>query len=226
MTALSSLRNGTYRAAETIYQNTIRDYLPRRLIVVDDAGIILKGPRLLDISVGAVAPYEQAERDALQDLVEPGDHVIVIGAGWGSTTVLASRLAGPDGRVDVWEAVPEMADLTRWAVEHNVTSAPVTVHESAVSSVTDSSRERYGAAVNVVAPTELPTGDVWMMDCEGAEDEILTAADLPERVAVEVHESWTDVDVVTDALGDVERREKNGDADDLWIAVVDGSVVG
>jgi len=226
MTMLAALTGTAYGVAETLYQRTLREHLPRRPMVVDGEQIVIKRPRLLDTSVGATQVFERAECDAIRDLVEHGDHVVVIGGGYGSTTVLASRLAGPDGRVEVWEAAPEMAELTRWAIEHNETSAPISVYETPVATVTESSREQFGepsVGRSPLHPSQVPSGDVWTMDCEGAESEILPAANLPGRVAVEVHESLTDVERVCEALGEgeIDRREKHGDADDLWIAVVD-----
>jgi hypothetical protein len=113
-----------------------------------------------------------------------------------------------------------MAELTRWAVDHNYTLAPVTVHKAAVADVTTESVSQFGEATEVVSVDHLPEADVWQLDCEGAETEILTAGTQPDRMIIEIHTKRGDPDQTIAALGDYERYNKPGSAADQWIAVV------
>jgi hypothetical protein len=154
---------------------------------------------------------ERAESDALRELVDPGDHVVIIGGGRGITTVVAARAAGPDGRVDVFEASPKWAARVRDAVRSNHAPAAVTIHEAVVGGVlTDQSKRLFGDADTEVVPAaEVPSGDIWNIDVEGAEAAILPEADLPERVICEVHPSVAETEPVYSALGSAaEVREK------------------
>jgi len=207
------------RPVRAVYDRTLRPILPRKW-GLSQGDITVRRPRLLDVT-DQYPRDESAESDQLRGLVKPGDHVLIIGGGWGVTTVVASRAAGRDGRVTVYEAVPEMADRVRETVAHNYSPAPVTVHEAAVGSVTDASREQYGAARDIVGVDELPEADVWQLDCEGAEAEILGAASLPDRLIVEVHPDRTREHEVVRGLprpfAEVEKRVNAPQ----WIAVVD-----
>lgn len=65
---------------------------------------------------------------------------------------------------------------------------------------------------------ELPPADVWGLDCEGAEEEILRAGDPPNRVVVEVHPKLCDERNVVNSLPGPYTRFDRGSE---WIAVVD-----
>ena len=206
------------RTIQWLYDQTLRQRLPRKCVVAS-GDVTIRRARLFDIT-DVFPEYERIEVEALRELVHPGDHVLIVGGGWGITTVVASRLAGPEGQVTVYEAVPKMADLTRWAVEHNYTEAPVTIREAAVADVTDESADQFGEATEVVPVSELPEADVWQLDCEGAEVELLTAGTQPDRMVVEIHTKRGDPERAVEALGEYERRDKPGTEADQWIAVV------
>jgi FkbM family methyltransferase len=63
---------------------------------------------------------------------EPGDTVLEVGAGWGTETVVLSRMVGRRGRVIAVEASPHAARLLRRTVEENALDN-VTIVEAAVS---------------------------------------------------------------------------------------------
>jgi hypothetical protein len=210
-------------ASRRIYNIVIRPRLPRKLGVVQ-GDIIVRRPGLFD-ATDREPDYEITESKAIRELTEPGDHVVVMGGGFGVTTVVAARAVGADGRVTVFEAVPEMADLVTEALELNDVTATVRLVRAAVAGVTDSSRASFGEAVETVAVDDMPAADVWSLDVEGAEDMILQRAaetgQLPDRVVCEVHEGRTDVDSVRATLGEHERRDRPVEADE-WVAVRHG----
>lgn len=222
MTPLRKLTATGRQLIESVYHATIRDRLPRRPMVVKSEPITIKRPRVFDMGT-MVGSHEPEEYESLRALIRTGDHVVIIGGGYGSSTVLASRLAGSAGRVDVWEAVPAMADLTTWAVENNLTEAPVYIHNEAVETLTATSEESYGKAVSTVSVDEVPTGDVWSLDCEGAEAAILSAGDPPDRLSVEVHPGMADMSKIANLLERAERINLDV-SDDIWIAVIGGNL--
>jgi hypothetical protein len=165
------------------------------------------------------ADDERTEAEALKEIIMPGDHVLIIGGGFGVTSVVASRVCGSEGQVTVYEAVPEYADLTQWAIENNYTLAPVEVVTGVVADVTDDAVDQYGTPTReIIPPAGLPDADVWHMDAEGAEETILTAQTPPQRSVIEVHPDRCDESVVLNVLPPHQRREKTVDATQ-WIAV-------
>jgi len=63
-----------------------------------------------------------------------------------------------------------------------------------------------------VAPSEIPDADVWVLDCEGAEEQILGQQAAPDRALVEVHPQMCDASAVRSALDADRTREKYQDA--------------
>lgn len=203
------------------YNSLLRERLPR-VPTVSFNDVTTKKRRLLDLTT-EFADDERTEAEALQEIIKPGDQVLIIGGGFGVTAVVASRNAGPEGQVTVYEAVPEYVDLTRWAIENNYTPAPVEVVTAVVADVTDDAVDQYGTPTSdVISPADLPDVDVWHVDAEGAEETILTAQIPPQRAVIEVHPDRFDESVVLNALPPHQRREKTVDAPQ-WIAVIGAS---
>ncbi|HYE96806.1 MAG TPA: FkbM family methyltransferase [Rubricoccaceae bacterium] len=130
--------------------------------------------------------YEAAQMRALAAHVRPGDDVVIVGGGWGVTTVEAARRAGPTGRVTTFEGAREWVGRVERAVQLAAPPAPVEV----VHAVVGQPRSLFGEAggARVVPPSALPPCDVLELDCEGAEAEVL--ADLsfrPRAILVETH---------------------------------------
>jgi hypothetical protein len=204
---------------QVAYNRLLREQLPRAPTVSFEDVTVLKR-RLCDLTY-QFRDDEAVECRAILDVVRPGDHVIVVGGGFGVSTVVAARAAGTDGQVTVFEAVPEFADLTRWAVQNNHTPAEVTIHRRPVGEVSESSAEQFGDPVTTpLDPEHLPDADVWHLDCEGAEEMILTRGDAPSRTVIEVHPTMCDEQAVLHALDGHERREK-GPGGEHYIAVTD-----
>jgi hypothetical protein len=129
--------------------------------------------------------YESALVGRLREHVRPGDRVTVVGGGHGVTAVVAALATGADGHVDVYEASDQMLGSLRGTLATNGVSGRVGVHHAVVGAAHDVWGETTAL---VVPPSALPLCDVLMLDCEGAEREILTAlAQRPRVLLVETH---------------------------------------
>lgn len=133
--------------------------------------------------------HENTVVAALRRHVRRGDRVVVIGGGWGTTTIVAARMTHFDGEVTTFEPSSKMFELLRRTVSANRVADVVTVEHAAVGSVSNSSERIFGLADgDVRSPEELPECDVLDLDCEGAELEILRGlAFKPRLLTVEVH---------------------------------------
>jgi len=133
--------------------------------------------------------YEQALVEMVENNVEEGDHVIIVGGGFGVSTVKAAQNVGPNGQIDVYEGVSERINTIKTTVSKADVSADVTINHAIV-----------GPAVSVagplehpakISPDELPTCDVLEVDCEGAEVDILENLEIePSTVIVETHANY------------------------------------
>lgn len=148
-------------------------------------------------------------------LVQPGDHIIEVGANFGYYTVAMARQAGPDGSILAFEANPGLADLVRRSIHFNGYSPTVTVVAQAASdragtlSFATSRRNAGGGTISttpgalgpdsVLATVETVTLDsvapddvrFIRMDAEGSEPLILRGAErLLKRQDIVVCMEW------------------------------------
>lgn len=149
------------------------------------------------------------------DLVQPGDHIVEVGANFGVYTVAMARKAGADGSVLTFEANPGLAELVGRSVRFNGYSGSVTVVGKAASdkagiiSFATSRRNAGGGAIStsttalgadsVLVQVEAVTLDsmasdktrIIRMDAEGSEPLILRgAARLLQRPDIVVCMEW------------------------------------
>ena len=134
---------------------------------------------------------QDGEVNAHHELTLAGEHVCIIGGGFGVTTVHAAREVGREGSVTVFEGgqiASEVRQVARW----NDVDDVVTVEEAIVG---DSTALYQGMAddAEVIDPADLPTCDVLEMDCEGSELGILQGMQIRPRVLiVELHPTMYD----------------------------------
>jgi hypothetical protein len=150
-------------------------------------GVAVRKHRLLDHPRhDEQADYERALIDGIRSVTENGDGVCVVGGGLGVSTVVAARQVGDAGSVTTFEAARQGVERVTRTVELNQVAERVRVRHSVVSddisvwgSVGDATR---------LSPDQLPVSDVLVLDCEGAEDDILEGiAFTPRAVIVETH---------------------------------------
>lgn len=122
-------------------------------------------------------------RNAIRKTVTPEDDVIVVGGGYGFSTVLAAKFGAT---VTAYEASRQMYDRLTAVIGLNHVRQRVTVKHAIVGSA----KKVYGDArqAELIHPMFLPDCDVLILDCEGAETEILDCyPHRPRTIVVETH---------------------------------------
>lgn len=187
-----------------LHKHYVRDYLPRRKRRLN--GVTVRSSRLFDDvvpwTVGRPDPenYESEIVSNLRSQVRLGDSVVVVGGGWGVSTVVAAEEAGPDGSVHTYEASPRHAEYTRETTRLNDVDDRCSVENAVVSHAVSTQGETESD--DVVSPADLPECDVLELDCEGAELEILRQMTIrPRTVIVETHGAFgSPTEAVVDQL--------------------------
>jgi len=172
------------------YNTFVRPYLPRKIGMMN--GVAVRWPRLFDID-DHTPDWKAGTVSAVRESITSADTVVEIGGGFGVCTVWAAREAeGPNGAGEVisFEAAENRVEVMRETIELNKVSDAVSVRHAVVGESVDVFGEMEGASK--VSPAELPNCDVLVMDCEGAEFDILKHIQerddwRPDRVVVETH---------------------------------------
>jgi len=130
--------------------------------------------------------HEEQLIESIRNFISSGEKVILIGAGTGASTASASRQVGSNGSVHAFEAS-----------DRAVSKCKDTVRLNQVDDIADCTHAIIEAPIHVVghsndakqlSATDLPTCDTLVMDCEGAEREILRNIEkYPEKIIVETH---------------------------------------
>lgn len=153
-----------------IERKALDEFVPLKWLPVDSRDILT---------------YESGLVTGLRDQVRPDDRIVVIGGGWGVTTVVAARATGKRGSVTTFEALSESVDKVRWTVENaRCSDIVVVVHGRVEGRLPDSTPTE----TIPFKPEELPECDVLELDCEGAELGILERMVIrPRVILVETH---------------------------------------
>jgi len=150
--------------------------------------------------------YEQPERILVRDAIRTGDKVVEIGTGVGAVSLLCNKLAGV-GNVTSFEANAALEPIIREnfalnGLEPRLNLRAVTVDGQPITffrdpKVVSSSVIDLGLKTDTVIVESLPINQVLaenaaavlVMDVEGAEIELLGAADLSglREIVVELH---------------------------------------
>jgi len=133
--------------------------------------------------------HEQAPIRSLRRHVRRGDDVVVVGGGWGVTTVVAARMTHFEGSVTTFEPTSRMLETIERTVTTNRVEDLVTLRHAAIGRVSDSNEQYFGPVDSESrSPEALPACDVLELDCEGAELSILRELGVaPRLVIVECH---------------------------------------
>lgn len=180
-----AIKMAFYTGIQTLYDNTIRDYLPRKSRVL--AGVDVRDMRLFDLS-GDQPGYKEGLMEGIDRVVQDGDTVDLVGLGRGVSTVVAAQSGA--SAITAYEASGEMIDLAKDTIENNDTgSANIQIEHAAVGEPIDV----WGSydSADTVSPTSLTDADVLVLDCEGAETEILKdLGSKPSAVVCETHPNF------------------------------------
>ena len=171
-----------------IYNEIIRPYLPYK-ISVHNGVAVEDETRLFDFT-DTFPEYEEALISGIRSQVRENDSVTVVGGGLGVSTVVAAEATGRRGSVETFEASENQYNIVRNTVRLNKVEEFVNINHEIVGSFSEYSSESYGTASNaeVIDPSSLPDSDVLVLDCEGAEIEILNdLSHYPRAIIVETH---------------------------------------
>lgn len=205
------------------YRRTVMLFLPIRSVKYNN--ISVPTARLFD----GVLPwrsrqdrpnYESGLISGIEEHVQPGSDVVIVGGGWGVTAVKAAEKVGEDGSVTVYEGSAKGVDQVRRTVRTNGYMNVVNVRHAIVGTALNLRGDSEGAAV--VSPKNISRCDVLELDCEGSEIEILEQLTIrPDMVLVETHGMYnasTDTvksilldmsySIVSNVVADRDQREK------------------
>lgn len=124
--------------------------------------------------------HKRALCNAVVGTVDEGDSVVVVGGGRGVAAVHAARRAAD---VTVYEGAAEMVDTLEETARLNRVETRMDIRHGIVGEAID--LYGNGEDAEYVSPNVL-CGDVLVLDCEGAEQEILPTERF-DRIVVETH---------------------------------------
>lgn len=204
-----------------IYDSYLRTHLSKKIGVYN--GVAIRRPRLYD-KTDERAQIKTGFVRAVRETVTTGDTVVEIGTGGGIGTVWAARqsVTGPvytyDGAVSKVEKFQETARL-------NQVSDAVTANAAIVRGDDSDTADTVGGthdgnlSDNVVSITNLPRADVYLLDCEGAEINLVPKINRG-NVVVETHgHKGAATDKIT-----AELQSSGFSIDDMYNAEPDTSV--
>lgn len=184
------------RKLSNFYDSRLREYTP---VIKDKA--IYNGVRIDNESsyhlfdgittatAGRKKYYEAAIVKGINSVIKEGDHVLIVGGGWGVSTVKASISAGVEGKITVYEASTDKIEDIENTLKLNPISSEIELNENMVAG--NSSVWGEETRNEIVNPRDLPPADVLILDCEGAEKKILETLDYePRAVVVEIHPEY------------------------------------
>lgn len=197
--------------ARQLYNRTLRPHLPSKIGVFNT--VAARRLALFD-ATDEFPAYEATLIDGVRAAVEPGDDVVVIGGGWGVSSVVAARRAGPDGHVTAFEPARERFGFIDETAALNGVADRVRARRALVGSAVKVDGD--GSAADRVPADDLPPCDVLVLDCEGAEAEILRhLAVTPRTVVVETHGCFGTPETETrDALAELGYEVRTRAADE------------
>lgn len=133
-------------------------------------GVPARYPYLFD-SAEIFPEYEEVLIDRIQSEVHEGDQVVIIGGGFGVSSIHAAQRVGVKGSVTTYEASNERYSLLTENIEINGLSERIdTKHALVGSDVAVAGSHSDAISLD---PGSLPPCEIIVMDCEGSELEII-----------------------------------------------------
>ncbi|GAA0276026.1 class I SAM-dependent methyltransferase [Halobacterium noricense] len=170
------------------YNNYLRILLPKRTVMYNQVSVAAGrvADSLIPWQTTDIPDYEGGLIRGIREYVDDGDTVVVVGGGWGVSTVAAARQAGSSGRVVTFEGAKEAVERVEETVEKNHVRSRVSVQHATVAQAHSLRGNADGA--KVMDPSNLPACDVLVLDCEGAELDIIDEMEIqPKVLIVETH---------------------------------------
>ena len=180
------------KSIKKCYRVSIRRFLPRKPYAMLNGVYVnsdkYKKLRIFDEVLPWEPPgnwYKNENIDSIRTHVCDGDTIIVIGAGFGVTSVIAAEEAGSNGEVIAFEGSLERLETTRETVKINCVDNCQLRHAIVGERI---KLPGMTGDPEIISPDELPECDVIEMDCEGAELNILRNLGIkPRNIIVESH---------------------------------------
>lgn len=172
--------------ASSFWRNTIRPHMPK--VNGKYNGVDVPAYRLGDYRFTSERPvrpnYEKHLIEAVKSTVTEGDNVVVIGGGAGVSSYYAAK-SSKTGKLIIFEASEDKAELVKKTLSDNGITEFDVVHGLFYEA--KSVRGELGSS-SVLTAKDIPSCDVLVMDCEGAEKKIVEDLDnWPEKIIVETH---------------------------------------
>lgn len=165
-----------------LYYKLLRPHLPRKIGIL--YGYPARRPKLLD-ATDIDETYEDVLIPAIYRSVKPGDDVVVVGGGFGVSSVAAAEEAGKEGSVTAFEPSTERYMCAMDTILMNHKLDQIDFRQAYVGIPNDLSPEPGAAQIS---PEELPVCDALIMDCEGSEVDVISRMTAePRVVVVETH---------------------------------------
>lgn len=177
------------KGAKFGYDTYVRPRFPFRKVSYN--GVPVRAARLGDSIIpwheADIPGYEQALVEGICRHVEEGDDIVIVGGGWGVSTVVAARHVGEHGHVTTFEGSWSSANNVKDTAELNEVTDRITVKHAVVGQAI-SLRGAAPDKTMTISPAKLPHCDVLILDCEGAELDILSEMGInPRAIIVETH---------------------------------------
>lgn len=203
------------------YNNMIRNRLPKSPPTVLNYNGVKVSPeeeKALDRVVpmaGDIPLYEQPIIRGVNRHVKSTDRVTVVGTGWGVVTTICAQLNS--NTVISYEGSEKMYRRAKKTLELNDVLDQVDLRHAIVADNVDVWGDEGGA--EIVPTAELPDCDVLILDCEGAEFQILEQLDFEPRVIIV--ETHGEVDGMVEHMGskgfEIEDIELYNPEEDLYV---------
>jgi hypothetical protein len=132
--------------------------------------------------------YEDTIISELRSIASRGDRIVILGGGVGVTTVHAAQLVGDSGKILVYEASEDMIDIHKRTVCNNHTPASIDTEHAVIGS----SKNIWGKEGDneYLAPASLPEADIYVIDIEGAELDVIPHLSKPDNIIIETHGTY------------------------------------
>jgi precorrin-6B methylase 2 len=173
-----------------VFNQKVAPYTPRTYQLCN--GVIIRNHKIGEILSSAYdtggfrrPTYEDGLKQAVADMISTGDDVVVLGAGAGVVTTYVSRFAGESGHVFAYEASIEMVRILEETIDRNQTAASVDISHAAVGEVHSTWGELGDPEEYSV--NDIPSADIFVIDVEGAEKDIIKNLPNCRGVIVETH---------------------------------------
>jgi hypothetical protein len=132
------------RAIQFSYNRVIRSKLPRRICEYN--GIPVYASRAFDSVIPwhkvDIPDYEGALIEGIHQYVKKGDTVVLVGGGWGISTVVAANETGSCGHIITYEGGEKTINRVKETVRLNNVNERTSVHHAIVGGCCLSSRYR------------------------------------------------------------------------------------